>query len=360
MNIPKEISTSFMIANLIAMVLVVAIHYDSKGSIVISSGYGINYIIQEAFINGFARSAVPIFALLSGFFLIKKVATSYEYRLTLINKTYTLLVPYLIASILIFSSSIFLKILFNQEQSQRLDLYSIIYSVLAHPVSEQFWFLRDLIILIIISPLLFNMNKLIFYGIGSFLFFLWVMDIQPFPIIAGWYLLNIETIFFFWFGGMLFKSALDIESFIFCNITTRVVVMILWVGLIALRIYIDPDLDVWYVKNYTVESILLYKAAIFVGVVSILQLSTIMRNNRFLIYTSGLTFFVFLFHLKPLSYFRHFTNQLLETPYLFYLNFPLALFLVFIFAHFTSKYFGRLFNLTCGGRSPNKALQRTD
>ena len=102
MNISHGASSSFMIANLIATVLIVAIHYSSKGSIDTSFGYDVNYIVQEALTNGFARSAVPIFALLSGYFTIKMVATFNEYRLTLLNKFYTLLVPYLIASTILF------------------------------------------------------------------------------------------------------------------------------------------------------------------------------------------------------------------------------------------------------------------
>ncbi len=125
-----------------------------------------------------------------------------------------------------------------------------------------------------------------------------------------------------------------------------------------MRIYFDPDLDVWYVTNYTVESIFLYKIAILFGVVSILQVSAAMKNSQFLIYASGLTFFVYLFHLTPLSYFKYFTKKIIENPYSFYLNFPLALFLVFVFAHITSKKFDKLYSLISGGRSPSKALQR--
>ncbi len=195
-----------MIAQLIATILIVAIHYGTKGSIDTSLGYNLNYIIQETLLNGFARSAVPVFALLSGYFLIKRVATFDKYRLTLINKFYTLLVPYLTVSTIIFLSSVSLNTIFNQDKSQQLNLYSIVFHVLAHPQSAQFWFLRDLIILVIVSPLIFNANKLTFYGIGILLIFFWIMDIQPFPIVAGWYLLNIETLFFFWLGGMLFRG----------------------------------------------------------------------------------------------------------------------------------------------------------
>jgi hypothetical protein len=348
-----------MIANVIAMVLVVATHYNTLERIAVLSGYDLNYTIQEALANGFARSAVPIFALLSGYFLSKKVANFHDYRLTMTRKIHTLLIPYLLASALIYASTVFLQALFHQEQNQHFDLYSIAYNVIAHPVTVQFWYLRDLIILTVASPILFNLNRYALYGIGGLLFVLWSLNIQPFPIVAGWYFLNIETLFFFWLGGVFFqKYILAINAIIFCNTKAKVTLFALWAGIVASRVYIDPDLDVWYVRNYTLESILLYKLAIIIGVVSILQASTILRNSRFLIYMSGLTFFVFLFHLTPLSHFKILTRQIVAEPYLFYVNFPIALFLTFLLAHITSKYFGGLYEFTCGGRNPQKTLQR--
>jgi len=359
MNVSKDVSSSLMIANLMAMILVVLIHYNTKASVDISLGYDLNYIIQESIANGFARSAVPIFALLSGFFLISKVASFNEYRLTLINKFHTLLVPYLMASLMIFCSIFIIKVILGEAQVQQIGLYSFFYDVLAHPSVVQFWFLRDLMVLVLISPLLFNAHKFIFYSIGLLLFMLWTMNVQPFPIVAGWYLLNIETLFFFWLGGAMFRSEMNLSALILCKNTTKFIVTALWAGLVMFRVYIDPDLNVWYENNYTIESIVLHKLGIVVGVISLFQLSSILRNNRFLIYTSGLTFFVFLFHLAPLSYFKYFTSIVIEKPYSFYLDFPLGLLLVFGIAHITSRYFENFYRLINGGRSPNKALQRT-
>lgn len=192
MNIEKNISRSLMIANLIAMIMVIAIHYSTKSSIDTSLGYNVNYIIQEALVNGFARSAVPIFALISGFFLINNVRTFNDYRLTLLNKFHTLLIPYLMASLIIIFSIVVVNKMFGSVPHKHFDLHSII-----HP-SIQFWFLRDLIILVVISPILFNSKNIIFYGIGVLLFFFWVVNIQPFPIVV-W---GVGV----WGGGMVFTQ----------------------------------------------------------------------------------------------------------------------------------------------------------
>ena len=354
MNISKDLSSTFMVANLFATILIVALHYGGSN---ISFGYDLNYFIQEAIANGIARSAIPLFALISGYFVLNKVSTFKEYRRTISTKIHTLVVPYLAASILIFSSFA-VKAIFKQEQGQLLNLSLIFNSIVTHPRSVQFWFLRDLIILMIMSPFLFNVNKYFYYGIGAFLFVCWFMDIQLFPIVAGWYIVNVETIFFFWLGGTIFRSSFNFDALIFCKNTTKSIVTITWFMVIAFRIHIDPDFSVWYIRNYTIESLILYKLAILLGTINLLQLSSIVRKNKYLIYASGLTFFVYLFHTVPLRHFTVYTNRIIEAPYLFYINFPVALVLVFLCAYIASKYFSPFYTLVTGGRSPSKALQR--
>jgi surface polysaccharide O-acyltransferase-like enzyme len=355
MNISKDLSSSFMVANLFATILIVALHYGFKD---ISRGYNLNYFIVEAVTNGIARSAVPIFALISGYFVLNKVSTLKGYQRIISTKIHTLVVPYLAASTLVFFSSVAGKAILNQEQGQLLDLSLILYRVVAHPLATQFWFLRDLIILIIISPVLFNMNKYFHYGIGAFLFVCWFMDIQLFPIVAGWHIVNVETIFFFWLGGTILRSSFNFHALIFCKNTTKSIVTITWFMVIAFRIHIDPDFSVWYIRNYTIESLILYKLAILLGTINLLQLSSIVRKNKYLIYASGLTFFVYLFHTVPLRHFTVYTNRIIEAPYLFYINFPVALVLVFLCAYIAAKYFPLFYNLVSRGRSPSKALAR--
>lgn len=355
----KDASRTLMVGNLAATILVIAIHYDSKKAIDVSMGYDWNYILQEVLINGVARSAVPFFAMLSGYFLINKIGDFDGYYRTLRNKARTLFVPYIVASTLIFVSITILKTAFKTGITaiEQLDLYKIAFNLIAHPASPQFWFLRDLMVLTVISPLLFNVRILISYVIGLPIALLWVLDVQPFPIVAGWYLINIETLFFFWLGGILFRYDGIVDRLIDCKNTTKIIFLISWGALIALRVYKDPSLDVWYVKNYTTESIILYKASIIFGVICIIQVSALMKNNRFLIYLSGLTFFVFLFHKVPLSYFTIFTG---ENAYSFFIDFPVATVFVFLLAHIASSRFNYAYTLITGGRSPNKALKRTE
>ena len=358
MKISKELISTLMIANLIASIFVVIVHYNSKSSINVLNGYDLNYYIQEAIANGFVRVSSPFFALLSGYFLVDKTNSWSKYQLMLKKKFHTLFIPYMLSSLIIYLSFIVIKEINNSNFLQQLNINSFIYNTFSHPISGQFWFLRDLLILIIISPLLFNIGKKVSYFLGTVLFLLWILNIQPFPIIAGWYLLNINSLFFFLLGGVLYQSKINPENYIFSKNKNKIIMFTVWLSLIVLRIFIDPDLNVWYVDNYTIASIVLYKLAILVGIISLLQISTFFISNMFFVYLSGLTFFVFLFHKIPLYYFTYLTEKIIADPYSFYLNFPLALLFSFYFAHILSNKLTRLYRLISGGRNPSKALKR--
>ena len=185
-----------MTSNLIATFFVIALHYNSKKAIDISEGYNWNYVLQEFLTNGVARVAVPFFAMISGFFLFGKIRDVQSYINALKNKSRTLFVPYIVSSTLILLSMIVLNYVFSPKNRGQISFFIIARCVFAQPLSVQFWFLRDLIFLTVISPFILNNNRLYSYSFGSLLLLLWVQNIQPLPIIAGWYLINIDTLFF--------------------------------------------------------------------------------------------------------------------------------------------------------------------
>lgn len=351
MKVDQDISNTLMVTNLFAMILIVSVHYNTK---ILFSIDTFNYVCQEFFTNGIARVAVPIFSIIAGFFLASKVRTLNDYVQVLKTRTQTLLIPYFISSIII----LILSFLINFHTIKDMD---ITFSFLLHSIhapSIQFWFLRDLIILIIISPLLFNFHKILFNVICCALSIIWLFDIQVFPRIMGWYLLNIETLFFFALGGYFSQNINFLDKLIQSKFFVKASILLLWFGLIAIRIYLDPVLDLWYVKKYTLESLFLYKIAILIGIVSLMQIAETFRNNNILIYLSGLTFFVYLFHMQPLYSFTSITQKYIDKQYLFSVDFLIALSFTFLVAHITSKYFKKFYDTITGGRNPTKSLNR--
>jgi surface polysaccharide O-acyltransferase-like enzyme len=356
----KTVSATLMAVNLVATIMVIAIHYNSKAFIDISSGYNLNYLLQDFFLNGISRIAVPIFALVSGFIIWDKLTLNNAYVLLLKNRAKTQLLPYVIASFIILVSYNIITYLFKPEDFYPLSITSVFYGTLVSPESPQLWFLRDLMFLVLLSPLLLCKVISIHLILAGLLCILWFLNIQIFPVVGDYYLISIETLFFFSLGGICAYKSIVIKSLINLKGTGKLLVIMTWISLILVRIYIDPSLDVWYVENYSMTSLFLYKLSIIVGIMATFCLCRPLAFNQLVIYLSGLTFFAFLFHLVPLSYFRIFTEKLITKELSFFINFPIALLSVFYVAHFISKKFPKMFAVLSGGRNPSKALMRAN
>lgn len=211
--------------------------------------------------------------------------------------------------------------------------------------------------MIIISPLLIKSHIIINRFVLVTIFGLWLADIQIFPIIGGWYLISIDTLFFFCLGGLL-RSGTFMSNIINLNNSTKFYIFVFWIFLLLIRVWIDPLFDIWYASSFTYMSLILHKISILIGIISLIQISSLFEKNKTLIYLSGFTFFVYLFHLVPLSYFKIITKKFDGDEFSFYFNFPTAVLLVFIIAYVMSKYFPRSYSLITGGRNPNKAIER--
>lgn len=360
MNIDRALSRTFMIANLVATVLVIAIHYNSKKYIVTTSGYNINYLTQEFIVNGICRVAVPFFSLISGFFLFQKLESKSSYLNTVKSKLNTLVVPYILAATIVFIAVSGLKIIYKPDFSGLMSVATVVYNIIIHPLSDQFWFLRDLIVLTCIYPIILGpCNSIRWIFIITF-GMCWLFNIQPFPLVGGWYLLNIETFFLFFIGGVLYEKQSFFKRLIIKSNYHVALVFLFWLSILIARIYIDPELDVWYVDKYSASSLILYKVSILISLVSLLQLSFYLTNISLFIYLSGLTFFVYLFHLYPLAYIKMITGKVVGFPVSFYINFPLATCLVFLMAHIAGKYLPGFYYYISGGRSPQKSMKRID
>ncbi len=351
----SNLSRTLMISNFFCTVLVVAIHYNSKWCIDTANADNLNFYIQEFITNGIARSAVPFFALISGFFFFQQVKLR-DISSLLIKKIQTLLIPYIIASIFILLCYDCLKYITNGSFQYVNDFHLLLAKIIVHPISIQFWFLRDLFFLFIFTPTLLVFSKNIKIIIVFITFILWIGDIQPFPLLDGWYFINSEVLFFFLLGGIL-CSPDKFEQILKLKKRLTISLIILWVSLIFLRIWIDPHLDVWYTEKYTTQSIFLYKLAIFFGVIVIIKLASIFIRSKFLIKISGLTFFVYLFHLKPLSLILYGITGFGE--YSFYILFPMSTVVTFSTGYLIYKSKPPFYNLLTGGRSPDKSFHRT-
>lgn len=179
------LSKAFNILRMPLALLVVFIHIDSNPlplSAFSQDTEGLIYNNIKLIVIQIANLAVPCFYIISAYLLMYK---NDGYTTMLKKKIRSLLLPYLIWNIL---AAIYIKL------TQGNDLFSF-YNLFIRPANFPLWFLRDLIILTILSPvfrLLINQLKQI-----SLLFFivLYLIDAQEYLLLSP--SANTSTFFFF-------------------------------------------------------------------------------------------------------------------------------------------------------------------
>jgi surface polysaccharide O-acyltransferase-like enzyme len=166
------------------------------------------YVCQELFSQVLGRIAVPLFFFISGFLFFRNIEgfTRQTYLKKLKTRGKTLLIPYLfwnIATILILyvaRNTPALAGWFNNKPEY--SCWYVLQSLWGHIAAYQFWFIRDLMVAVILTPGIFlYIRKTKIYGVlllGVLWFFNWWFGY------AGTHGLSITAIFFFtagaWFG----------------------------------------------------------------------------------------------------------------------------------------------------------------
>ena len=144
------------------IVLIVMIHsyFEVRGT---SYGISIFRYIQIFLSQILSRIAVPLFFMISAYLLFLRYELSFGFYFSLLKKKIkSLLIPFLIWNVVVFFFFFFLqKIPFAAKYSSgnlkgfsELTFLETIELVFLRPIANQFWFIRDLMILIIVSPLI--------------------------------------------------------------------------------------------------------------------------------------------------------------------------------------------------------------
>lgn len=176
----------------------------------------IYHTASELFSQVIGRVAVPLFFLISGFLFFLNIDFNKEiYSHKLKSRVKSLLIPYLfwnIAFLLFYYTASHLPILQNWFKGCEYTPGFILSSLwgraggdplnpMTYPIAYQFWFIRDLMVVVILTPiihLLVKYTKL--YGLGLFCI-LWYFDCWPgFMQYHG---LSINAWFFFYIGAYL-------------------------------------------------------------------------------------------------------------------------------------------------------------
>ncbi|UOB19420.1 acyltransferase family protein [Abyssalbus ytuae] len=318
----EYLSNKLKVFSFVLMILVVYLHSYNRiinlKNCSIEINYGINLAFQEFISNGI-RIAVPLFFAISGylFFANIKEFPFLLYRQKVSKRLKTLVKPYFFWSVfwlLIYfllqslphSSSFFTETLIKDY-----TLIQLIDTIVFNPVAYQLWFIRDLIIIIVMTPLIYWGLKHTKMILISVLFIIWFININI-------VVFSNEGIFFFVLGAYLSIYKIDIQRL---SYHYWLPFMSIWLLILFFKMYIE---DI-FIK------ILIQKAGILVGVLaSWLLYDVIFLNaskNYYLEKESIilLTFFLFTTHEPTLTIIKKMLFYMLGTT-------ELASFLIFIFA----------------------------
>lgn len=186
----------------------VSVAFQSEQVGIASSSLVVDFI-RNFLSQGVARIAVPLFFLMSGYLFFLKFDVSLAgYAQKLSSRLRTLFIPLvfwnlMMLALMAVAQSIPVTASFfsgrNSLISQLgiLDIINAIFGIGRMPIAYQFWFVRDLIVLVLVSPLIYLVGRHLFWLVLALLLPLWVADIWPLP------LPSIEALLFFFLGARL-------------------------------------------------------------------------------------------------------------------------------------------------------------
>ncbi len=265
-------------------------------------------LIRELISQGLARTAVPIFFLISGLlFFNEKTFTIKDYIKKLASRTHSLFIPFvfwncLALSIFALAQSIsYLEPLFSGQNTPIkdytwFDFAAAIFGINRHPISYQFWFIRDLMVLAILSPILARLLTKAPWILILPASIFWLFDV------GNHWIPSPEACLFFCIGALI---SLRNQSLFPSNI----------LGNFAGILY--PILVVICVLNPTVvEAGVFHHATVAIGVLALLHASQFIMKlpklERTLLRLSGASFFVFAAHEPILTFIRKAGVRLLQ------------------------------------------------
>jgi surface polysaccharide O-acyltransferase-like enzyme len=336
-----------------AVAIISVLYIHSRFRIDEIEGMVLNSYVQGMISIMIGRCAVPLFYLISGYLFFYKTPEGMHSIFKKMKKRIsTLLIPYIIAAVFCVAFGFVLAKLPNASRYMHTNVLplfekdwgAILFSVFYDageglPVAFQLWFLRDLIILVLLSPIWYLLFK---YLKGSWIIIVFILNYFPvnyFPVYA-----------LFWFG--LGGALKNIHSYKFNRKTDGIVLLLLFLIISFIQLF-SRDLIIW--KYLETPIIILGVAAIWFTYDCIVSSKFSLQQHACLLKASSFTFFIYLFHVPALSIIRQlivfglgkneagYLVSYLTSPWIFMI---VALMLGSIFKKYTPGIYG----VVVGGR----------
>lgn len=147
--------------------------------------------VKELVSQGIAHVSVPLFFLLSGYFFFLSPDWSLStYKSKLASRVKTLLIPfvfwnlatllmYALAQRMPFTSSLFSGQNAPISSYHAFDYLNALIGLRGEPMSYQFWFIRDLMVMVLFTPLLYWFLRTVPKTFLALVFTLWILELWP-------------------------------------------------------------------------------------------------------------------------------------------------------------------------------------
>ena len=356
----KYLSEKFRIISLISMIMVVFLHsYNmtvkfNSGNIIFNNGY--NFFVQNFFSHGITRIAVPIFFCISGYlFYLNFCGRIDQFVLKYRKRAKTLLLPYLLWSIWGLFFYFIIQILpqaknfFTKELIENYSFAKILNTIFLNPIPYQLWFVRDLLVFVILSPLIYFIIKYLRFIALLVLFIIWLGFFE-----FSFVIFSNESILFFILGAYL---ALHKNDFILKKRDQKFywIFTILWILIVFLNTSL-AQLN----SNQIILLSLLHKISILFGIIAIWSsYDIVMRNkinlNKTIYDISTYSFFIYAFHepiltiIKKGIFYIAGTKELISM-FTYFLGPIITILISILLANFIKRISPKIYGLITGGR----------
>lgn len=328
----KYLSIKLQTLSFLLIIMVVFLHsYNISPLNIIRQNY--NFFIQHFISEEITRIAVPLFFAISGYLFFLGVKGKIDEFVDKFKKrTKSLVIPYL------FWSSIWIIIYYCLQSipqtksfflGKRVSDFSatdFLDTLFINPIPFQFWFIRDLIVLVLLSPIIYFLIKKIKYLLAISLLITWYLNLN-------FYLFLNESVLFFTIGASLSISNSQVLTKVYSK--KHLIIPLIWVLFCVFLTLIAVS----NTANLLLISFL-HKTAILLGIASIWILYDLFSKDKKekppLIYS--FSFFIFAFHLPLMTFVRAILFKLGNTEFISFSIYLIAPIIVI----FSSLFIGSL------------------
>ncbi len=311
---------------------------------------GLTELIRTLISQGLARTAVPLFFLMSGYLFFANFHWSQQtYGKKILTRLQSLLVPYLFwnllgMGILALGQAIpMIRPYFTgastpiAEYLGWYDYLNALFGLNGYPIAYHFWFIRDLILLVLLAPVIAVILRYAPLPFFIGLYFCWIFDLWlvPPPAIMAW-IWGVVPVF-----APAAMSVFFFAAGAFCGIKGKSLFALDAYGPAALVAYVPIVLvdAIWYTAWFNVY---LHRTGLLVGVVAALYSTRLIARHEklrdWIVTLGGTSFFVYAAHEPLMGLVRIFAYKCIPldgayTMLLLYLTIPVLVMIVLVWLH---------------------------